>query len=86
MGCDIKASYIFSCSSVSKKISLHKMQNGSLQQKFCACCNQNVKQVILMPTDLYFVWLYMYTELNLYFVTIVFFLHIFRCNHELYNE
>ena len=30
-------------SSVSKELSLHKMQNGSLQQEFCACGNQNVK-------------------------------------------
>ena len=40
---------------------------------------------ILMPTDLVFVCLHI--ELNLYFVTIFFvFLHIFRCDHELYNE
>ena len=66
--------YIFSCSSVSKEISLHKMQNGSLQQEFCVCCNYNVKQVILMPTDLLFVWLHI--EFNLYFVTIFFLSYI----------
>ena len=58
------------------------MQNGSLQQECCACCNY-VKQVILMPMDLLFVWLYM--EFNLYFVRIFFYIS-FRCDHELHNE
>ena len=36
-----------------------------------------------MPADLLFVWLHI--EFNLYFVTI-FFLHIFKCDHELDSE
>ena len=63
--------YVIHLLVISKKISLHKIQNVSLRQGFCACCNYNVKQVILMPTYLVIVWLHI--EFNLCFVTIFFF-------------
>ena len=32
----------------------HEMQNDSVQQEFCACCDRNVEPVILMSTGLIF--------------------------------
>ena len=64
---------------------MHEKQNGSVQQTFCVCGNQNVESVILMSMGLFLLVLrfaFNFSSLAIFYII----LFIYNYDHELNGE